>query len=151
MSSNQLDHFVAIDDRILNSGIVLGCWEMSCILLKNNAHFPWLILVPMVENIQSMDQLSPEQSQILMHEIRSASQIMRDYFKPDRLNVGALGNIVPQMHIHIIARYESDDLWPQGIWQNALKEKPYEEAELTRLIMDLTARIKESESRLKIM
>lgn len=120
----------------------LGNWPLSQVLLKNNANYPWIILIPRLENIQEIDQLSQEQGIILMDEISRLSSIMRAYFQPDKLNVGSLGNIVPQLHVHVVARFKQDQLWPHGIWQEAQETKLYKESELTPLLNDLRREIK---------
>lgn len=108
-----------IDERITSTCFYLGEWPLSTIFLKNNKHYPWLILVPRYANVQDMDQLPEGLQQQLMREICHLSRIVREQFKPDKLNVGALGNIVSQLHIHVIARFKDDELWPHGVWQEA--------------------------------
>lgn len=72
-----------------------------------------------------------------MEEINQLSLLVNDYFKPDKLNIGALGNVVPQLHIHIVARNKSDDLWPQGIWQSTMQATSYEEKQLNAFLPEL--------------
>ena len=127
---------------LVNNQILSTCFEvadgpLSCILLKNNANYPWLILVPRQENIQDIDQLSRQSRDLFMEEISQLSSIVKQYFKPDKLNIGALGNIVPQLHMHIIARYKHDELWPHGVWQSAQTTHPYTESTRNQLIGDL--------------
>lgn len=126
-----------IDERIQSTCYTLGDWSLSRVLLKNEAQFPWLILVPRKDNIQEVYQLAKEERLILIEEINQLSVIMNSYFKPDKLNTGALGNIVSQLHVHLVARYQKDVLWPHGIWQPALSATPYEENDLKSLLIDL--------------
>ncbi|WP_298626011.1 HIT domain-containing protein [uncultured Legionella sp.] len=126
-----------IDERILSTSFILGDWPLSRVLLKNEAHFPWFILVPRVENIQEIYQLTKENQHLLMEEINQLSLVVHHYFNPDKLNIGALGNVVSQLHVHVIARNKHDVLWPQGIWQAALDSKDYESYELNPLLSDL--------------
>jgi len=127
-----------LDSRLLSSAVVLGDWSLSRVLLKNNADYPWLILVPRVEGIQEIDDLSSFDRQVLMEEICQLSAMMRAYFKPDKLNVGTLGNIVPTLHVHVVGRYITDPLWPHGIWQAAQTGASYDPDFFSRLVGDLT-------------
>lgn len=129
-----------VDARIEESSQPLFAGPLSQVYIKNDQRFPWLILVPRVENIQEIYQLNREQGNLLMNEITAVSRIVDDYFKPDKLNVGALGNIVNQLHVHIIARFKQDKLWPQGVWQEAVSKDvlPWQEGVLSELITDLS-------------
>ncbi|AHE67932.1 HIT family protein [Legionella oakridgensis] len=133
-----------VDDRIASTCFELGDWPLSRVFLKNNAEFPWLILVPRVENMQDIEQLSQNQRYLFMDEISELSAIVRAYFKPDKLNIGALGNLVPQLHMHVIARFVDDKLWPHGVWQVAQPAQDYAPAERDELIQKLTNRIQSS-------
>ena len=126
-----------IDDRILSTCSEVTDGPLSRVFLKNNANYPWFILVPRQKNIQDIDQLSAQSRHLFMEEISALSSIVKLYFKPDKLNVGSLGNIVPQLHVHVIARFKYDELWPHGVWQSALTTSPYDEHTLKRLISDL--------------
>lgn len=132
-----------LDNRIRSTCFELADWPLSRVLLKNNADYPWLILVPRQENIEEIEQLSKSLRQVLIEEISELSSIVRQYFKPDKLNIGSLGNIVPQLHIHIIARFKNDNLWPHGIWQAAQTGTPYGESKLSLLRKDLGALMKD--------
>ncbi|HAU1295592.1 TPA: HIT domain-containing protein [Legionella pneumophila] len=126
-----------IDDRIKSSSFILGEWPLSTVLLKNDASYPWFILVPRRMDIQEIYQLEKSDRFLLIEEINQLSLLASDYFKPDKLNIGALGNIVPQLHIHIVIRRKSDPLWPQGIWQASMPSIPYLESELKSLLSTL--------------
>ena len=122
-----------IDSRIESTCIHVCDWPLSRVFLKNNADYPWLILVPRYENVRAMDQLPKSLQHQLMDEISALSTHVREHFKPDAINVGALGNIVQQLHIHVIARFTHDSLWPHSVWQ-ATKDSPlYTEEELNAL------------------
>lgn len=106
-------------------------WALSKVLLKNTVHFPWLILVPRKNNIKELWQLSQEERHVLIDEIARASKIMEELFKPEKLNVATLGNVVSQLHVHIIARFTTDALWPFAVWQqSAPSDEPYIDHEL---------------------
>jgi len=133
-----------IDHRIASTCFELGDWPLSRVFLKNDANYPWLILVPRQENTQEIHQLSPSFGHLLMDEIQALSSIVNLYFKPDKLNVGALGNIVPQLHVHVIARFQSDPMWPHGVWQvNDLPVLAYEKNSLATLLSDLQCLIED--------
>jgi diadenosine tetraphosphate (Ap4A) HIT family hydrolase len=93
-------------------------WDgvLSSVLLMNNTFFPWLILVPRVEEAHELIDLNDHDRHILMDEIAFASRAMQHIFTPDKLNVAALGNQVPMLHVHIIARYKTDAAWPNPVW-----------------------------------
>lgn len=126
-----------IDSRLAATCVTLIDWPLCRVLLKNNADYPWLILVPRQNELRDMDDLSPPLRHQLIDEITQLSTIVKTYFKPDKLNVGTLGNIVSQLHIHIIARYSHDNLWPHGIWQSAQTESLYSEQSLKTIQDDL--------------
>jgi diadenosine tetraphosphate (Ap4A) HIT family hydrolase len=107
-----------IDERITSTCFELGNWPLSRVFLKDNAHFPWLILVPRYPDITEINELPKADAYQLMDEINALSTIMRKQFNPDKLNVGALGNIVSQLHVHVVGRFKTDLLWPHGIWQS---------------------------------
>ncbi|STX29671.1 diadenosine tetraphosphate (Ap4A) hydrolase-like HIT family hydrolase [Legionella beliardensis] len=130
-----------INNQILSSCFELGDGPVSKILLKNNADYPWLILVPRVENIQEIDQLPTKIRYLLIDEMSSLSNLMRVYFKPHKLNIGALGNIVSQLHIHIIGRFTHDKLWPHAVWQ-AAEATPYHEQSLQPTLAHLRAQVR---------
>ena len=131
----------AIDSRIESTSVWLVDWPLSSLYLKNEANFPWVILVPRVENIQELYQLSQENRQLVIEEIAALSKIMEEYFKPDKLNVGALGNIVCQLHIHVVARFKEDKAWPYSIWQPELSSSVYSDEVLQDLVLALQERL----------
>ena len=112
------------------------------VLLMKDRRFPWLILVPERDSAKDLDELSPEDRAVLIEEIATASGALRQLFQPDKLNVGALGNIVPQLHVHVVARFRTDAAWPGPVWGSGAAE-PYTEGDLEetrgRLAPALTA------------
>jgi diadenosine tetraphosphate (Ap4A) HIT family hydrolase len=111
-------------------------WPLCQVRLMDDARFPWLILVPRQAGLEEWTELSPEESGQLSQEIRRAGLALATIFKPTKLNVGALGNIVRQMHVHVIARFETDAAWPGPVWGQGARI-PYETARLDRLCTDL--------------
>ncbi len=94
----------------------IGDWPLCRLLRMNDSNYPWLILVPKVAGIREIIDLDEDDQQRLMREIGQASRALRSLVVPDKLNVAALGNAVPQLHVHIIARFTTDPAWPRPIW-----------------------------------
>lgn len=130
----------SLDERLQSSCFLLTEWPLSRVLLKDESQYPWLILVPRRQDIQEIWQLNHEDRVLLMEEVTWLSRVIHSHFKPDKINIGALGNLVPQLHVHLVARYQHDPLWPQGVWQSAMVTKNYEKSELS-LLLDLKTAI----------
>lgn len=99
-------------------------WPLSEVLLINDANYPWLVLVPAREDLRDFDDLAPDDLHRASEETVRASKALKAAFAPDKINVGALGNVVPQLHIHVIARFIDDAAWPQPIW-GVVPAQPY--------------------------
>jgi diadenosine tetraphosphate (Ap4A) HIT family hydrolase len=99
------------------------------VLLMKDRRFPWLILVPEREGAREIHELSPADRAALIEEIARAGEALQRLFQPDKLNVGALGNVVPQLHVHVVARFVSDPAWPGPVWGSGVAEA-YPEDEL---------------------
>jgi diadenosine tetraphosphate (Ap4A) HIT family hydrolase len=97
---------------------------LSRLLLLNDSNWPWLILVPELAEIREIHQLSASQRVELMEEIAFAGETLERLFNPAKINVAALGNMVPQLHVHVIARFETDPAWPKPVW-GAVPPIPY--------------------------
>ena len=89
---------------------------LSRVLLMNDSSFPWLILVPERENIREIHELGAADRAVLIEEIAAASEIIQLLYSPYKINTGALGNLVPQLHIHVIGRFRTDRAWPAPVW-----------------------------------
>jgi diadenosine tetraphosphate (Ap4A) HIT family hydrolase len=106
-----------LNSRLAAGGFEIGRLAGCRLLLKNNALFPWLLLVPEVEDgIEDLHQLEPEQYQQVLAALREVSEFVADYFKPEKLNVACIGNQVRQMHLHIVGRSSDDPAWPGTVW-----------------------------------
>ena len=106
---------------------------LCCVLLEDEKHYPWLLLVPRQPNISRIMDLSQQHQLQLMQELNLVQKIMWDEFQPTQLNVAAIGNKTPQLHIHVIARYENDPAWPNTVWDHPLREKYTAEAKSERV------------------
>jgi len=101
--------------------------DLCTVLFEDNKNYPWIFLVPKRENVKSMRDLSHEDHLALMCEIEKAEQVMADLFSPTQTNVAMIGNKTPQLHVHIICRFDGDPAWPGTVWSE--KAVPYEPAE----------------------
>lgn len=108
------------------------------VLLMNDRRFPWLILVPERDSVREIHQLSPADRAALIEEIAHVSGVLERLFHPDKLNVGALGNIVPQLHIHLVARAAGDPAWPGPVWGSGAAV-PYGKDEIAEVRARLAA------------
>jgi diadenosine tetraphosphate (Ap4A) HIT family hydrolase len=91
-------------------------WPLCQLLFKNDTQFPWLILIPKRLDLTEIHDLSSTDQIQLIQEISKASLLMKKIFNAHKINIGALGNMVPQLHIHVIARFEDDEAWPHAVW-----------------------------------
>lgn len=106
---------------------------VSHVRLMKDANYPWLILVPAQDGLTGIHQLDAADAMAVMSEISHASRALDVFCAPARINVAALGNMVPQLHIHIIARFEHDPAWPRPVW-GAVPAKNYNDKDLQRTI-----------------
>jgi diadenosine tetraphosphate (Ap4A) HIT family hydrolase len=105
----------SLDPQLANDTLPVGELGLSRVLAINSADYPWLILVPRRLNVIELADLGADAFP-LMAEIALASLALKEVTQSDKINVAALGNVVPQLHIHIVARYMIDPLWPKPIW-----------------------------------
>ena len=105
-----------LDPKLENDTFFIKNLNLSMLLLMNNSLFPWVVLVPKRNNLREIIDLNKDEQIILIEEIDYISKIMIKIFSPDKLNIAILGNIVEQLHIHIIARFEHDLAWPQTVF-----------------------------------
>ncbi len=120
-----------LDPRLLEAGFELGRLTLSHLLLMNNAALPWFILVPRTSTTELCD-LEPDVHQQLFEEVNLIARLVRAEFVIDKLNIATLGNIVPQMHIHVVGRRRDDYCWPGGVW-GVKNTAFYAPAELRRI------------------
>ncbi len=119
-----------LHERLARDTVAVGQLGLSELLLMNDANYPWVILVPMREGIQELFELAEAEQQLLMREISIFSHLMLKHFKGDKMNVATLGNVVPQLHVHLIVRFREDAAWPKPVW-GAMASKVYLDDELT--------------------
>lgn len=102
--------------RLAQDCFLVGQWPLSLLLLMNDSQYPWFILVPQRGDISEIYQLNTEDRQQLMLESCWLAEAMTDIYQPDKLNIANIGNLVPQLHVHHVARYQTDIAWPAPIW-----------------------------------
>lgn len=105
-----------LHQRLAEDTVLVADWALSRVLLMNDARFPWLILVPRRAGLSELFDLKHAERMVLVEEISRASLGLKTMFKAKKINIGALGNMVPQLHIHVVARMESDAAWPGPVW-----------------------------------
>ena len=113
-----------MDPRLSNDTIALTDWGLSSVALMNDARYPWLVLIPRRQALYEWIDLPEYDQQTLMIEINRAAQVLRKEFQPHKINIASLGNIVPQLHVHIVARFKHDAVWPYPVWAAGERE-PY--------------------------
>ncbi len=132
-------------DFILDKQLAHDCIELAelplCkLLLCNDSAYPWFILVPRVADVSEMYQLDWQQQQQVLNESSLLSELLMQVFNGDKMNIAALGNVVPQLHIHHVVRFKTDDSWPKPIWgQQPLT--PYSEEALTAIKAKLLSKL----------
>lgn len=119
--------------QLANDTLFVGRLGLSQLLLMKDANFPWAILVPERVGVSEVFELSPEDRQRLMHEMSAVAQAMQQAFAADKMNVANLGNMVAQLHVHVIARTKQDLAWPKPVWGAVARSDYTPEALASRL------------------
>ena len=125
-----------LDKKLLKNSHYITNLKLCSVRLFDNAKFPWIILIPNKKNIKDITELNSKDQIVLMKEIVHCSKLMKKIFKTKKLNIEKIGNIVPQLHIHIIARFIKDSSWPLSVW--VVKGKSYKK----KLLEDLIDKLK---------
>lgn len=125
-----------IDPLLKQDCLILGHLPLCYLLLMLDANYPWCILVPDREGVSEIHQLTAAEQQQLIHESSQLARVLVKTFLPDKLNIAALGNIVPQLHLHHIVRYRTDPAWPAPVW-GRVASVPYGEQQLAALLEKL--------------
>ena len=124
-----------INKQFLKDSHLIKDLKLCSVRLINNSNFPWIILIPKRKKITDITELNNKDQILLIKEIVYCSKIMKKTFKTKRLNVEKIGNIVSQLHIHIIARFKKDSSWPLSVW--VVKGEPYSKKKLLATISKL--------------
>lgn len=114
-----------LDARLAADTLPIADLPLCRALLMNDARYPWVVLVPRVVSVSEVFELSPEEQAQLWQEATQLGAAMKKVFHGDKLNIATLGNVVRQLHIHLVVRYTDDASWPAPVWGNGAPE-PYE-------------------------
>lgn len=122
---------VTLDPRLEADTYLLGYFDSTAVLMLRNAHYPWLVLVPDTDEIEFHRLPANQQAELMAQSTRLASFI-EDWRPVDKMNIAAIGNVVSQMHLHVVGRHKSDPSWPGVVW-GAQPFKAYEAAEVVEV------------------
>lgn len=122
--------------QLEQDSVLLGQFPLSLVLLSRDANYPWCILVPRRDDMREIHHLADEDRVQLMLESCHLAEVMVDLFVPDKMNVAVLGNKVPQLHMHHVARVSTDPAWPGPVW-GSVAAKPYSVDELNSTVKRL--------------
>lgn len=116
-----------LHERLAQDTVEAARWDLSFVLMMRERRWPWLVLVPRRPGLREIDELEPGDRAQLVEEIARASAALRHAFAADKMNIGAIGNLVPQLHVHVVARKVGDPAWPKPVW-GALPPDPLDES-----------------------
>lgn len=126
----------ALHERLDADTVFLTDWPLCRVLLLNDANYPWVVLVPRRHGVSEIHELDHGDRQTLVEEIADAAHRLQNHVKAHKINVAALGNVVPQLHIHVIARFTDDAAWPKPVW-GAVPGNPYAAEALAGRVAEL--------------
>lgn len=129
-----------LDPRLAADSVFVADGPLSQIRLMNDARFPWLVLVPRLPGVTELPQLDDQQQHLLLGELNRAGRALRQEPLVHKINIGALGNIVPQLHIHIVGRHAEDPAWPAPVWGSGAAER-YSEQVLAERVAHWRSRL----------
>ncbi|WP_217476891.1 HIT family protein [Stutzerimonas stutzeri] len=121
-----------LDSRLEQDTLNMGDFPLCRLLLMNDANYPWFILVPRREEVSELFQLDPADQQALWREATALAETLKDTFGADKMNIATLGNVVAQLHMHVIARRRDDAAWPAPVWGRHAAN-PYSEAQVAAI------------------
>ncbi|MCT8960180.1 HIT domain-containing protein [Pseudomonas veronii] len=122
----------ALDQRLQQDTLTIGDFPLCRLLLSNDSNYPWFILVPRINGISEVFQLSVIDQQKLWSETTTLAQLLSEGFGADKMNIGALGNVVSQLHVHVIVRKRDDMAWPAPVWGKH-PARPYTEEQVAAI------------------
>jgi diadenosine tetraphosphate (Ap4A) HIT family hydrolase len=131
----------SLHPQLARDGTALGELPLSHLLVMNDANYPWLVLVPRRPGMVEIIDLGEADRVQLMAELSDVASALKRVTRCDKLNVAALGNAVPQLHVHIIARFRNDPAWPRPVW-GAVPPRAYRREELHNFVQPLRKKIR---------
>jgi len=105
-----------LDPQLEQDTVLISDWHLCQVRLMNDSRYPWVILIPKVDGVSEIHELAEEQQQLLLGESMRLSKALDQLFSPHKLNIAALGNMVRQLHVHHIVRFENDASFPKPVW-----------------------------------
>ena len=132
-----------LDKKLQEDTFFVHDFKVSELLLMNNSNYPWFILVPRRPEMAEITDLSFEDQIEVLSEINIVADLLQTNFQPHKLNIANLGNVVRQLHIHVIARFQNDLVFPSPVWGSEIK--PYEKKEAQALVKKIQTQIKAQE------
>jgi diadenosine tetraphosphate (Ap4A) HIT family hydrolase len=124
-----------INKNFLKDSHLITELKLCSVRLIDNSKFPWIILIPKRKNISDISQLNKKDQNLLMQEIVHSSKIIKKVFKAFNINIEKIGNVISQLHIHVIARDQNDSSWPLSVW--VVKKKNYSKQNLEKIIIKI--------------
>ena len=122
-----------MSERLAKGGFDFGSHLGCRVLLKNNAYYPWFVLVPEVESdVEELTDLTIEQYEDVMNLAHAVSSFVKENFEVEKVNLGCIGIVVPQLHLHVVGRAEDDPAWPEVVW-GCSEKKAYDDQEVERI------------------
>lgn len=118
-----------LDPRLQQDSVPIGRFSLCCLRISRDSNYPWFLLIPDREGVREIHELTPDDQARLMRESSTLARALEAAFAPDKLNIAALGNIVPQLHVHHIVRYKGDAAWPDPVW-GKVPAVPYDPVQL---------------------
>lgn len=140
MEAQDKDGFLLLHEQLRKDCIVVGRFELCWVLLMNDKNYPWFILVPAREGVQEIYQLSAPDRVQLIEESSFLSEQLHRHFNAHKMNVAAIGNLVPQLHLHHVVRYREDPAWPAPVW-GKLAAVPYRAEEIEDMCREMRNRL----------
>jgi len=130
----------ALDARLAADTAALGDWPLCRVLAMRDARYPWLVLVPRRDGAVELTDLTPQDRAALIEEVARAADALNAETRADKINVGALGNVVAQLHVHVVARRRGDFAWPGPVWGNGAS-LPYAPEDWSAFTRAMAARL----------
>jgi diadenosine tetraphosphate (Ap4A) HIT family hydrolase len=112
----EMEKGFALHPRLAADTVGIGPSVLSAVRLVNDSRYPWLILVPRRANMHEFIELQDNEQSLLLEEIRRCCELFKALHKPARINIAMIGNLVPQLHVHVVARFRKDAAWPRPVW-----------------------------------
>ena len=111
-----MEEIFTLHPQLKKDTFFVGSLKLADVLLMNDSRYPWIILVPRINNVSDITDLTAEQRAEFNEEVNHVATAMKQHYQPERMNIAMLGNIVPQLHCHIIARFKEDFAWAKPVW-----------------------------------